>query len=123
MAQGWQKDGSGLLVYRCRGKTFNPKISVSPGWSYMERRGRHLKRRHVSWFENNKRHCFVGGPAECAKNPNSICDSNQKLLRKGVRRLLHLQGKTPCKPQKLDKRYHLRKTFVGEKYWKSKSIL
>lgn len=102
---GWDKDGSGLDVYRCRGKTYCPKApeQKQPGKAFAKYAAQ------VRRTKQRIRHGRHGGPAEKAKKKWRLKD------RRWRRRVLakHMIKPLPTNPVTQDTRYHMRKRFEG----------
>jgi hypothetical protein len=96
------KDGSGLVVFRCKGKTYCPDVMKKP----VPKKWETCKLRH----KRKMRHQPHGGPAELAKK-NESPDRLRRFMRK---RLYRFKKKpVPTNPIKTDTRYHARKRFEG----------
>lgn len=102
---GWDKDGSGLDVYRCRGKTFCPKSpeQKQPGKAFARYAAQ------VRRIKRKIRRESHGGPAEKAKAKWRLKD------RRWRRRVVAKLKKQPFQtnPVTQDMRYHMRKRFEG----------
>lgn len=103
---GWEKDGSGLLVFRCKGKTWCPEVREQTPMHvrFMAEYAAYLLR-----VKRKYRHQPHGGPAENAKRKWYMKD------RRWLRRAFVKFKKKPLatNPTVQDKRYHMRKRFEG----------
>lgn len=103
---GWEKDGSGLLVFRCRGKTWCPEVREQTPIHvrFMKEYAAYLLR-----VKRKYRHQPHGGPAENAKKERFLTD--RRWRRRALAKFFSMPVQT--NPIVQDKRYHMRKRFEG----------
>lgn len=102
---GWDRDGSGLLVFRCRGKTWCPEVREQTPMHvrFMVEYAAYLLR-----VKRKYRHQPHGGPADNAKQKWWAKD--RRWRRRALAKFLKTAQANPVTQ---DKRYHMRKRFEG----------
>lgn len=122
MANGWQRDGSGLRVYRCRGKTYCPRSTDGryvrqnepDAWAIKcAKSGKRRGYRFDSETGGKPFKALTQGPADHAKK--NMGNRWHYKGRKGLRRYMAKRGVIKTNPMWQDTRYHLRKSFEGRK--------